>query len=44
MGGSGGSTSTALLLCVFPRENTHKLDAEVMGETGNLLSGLLLDI
>ena len=44
MGGSGGSTSRALLLCVFLRENTHKLDAEVMGETGNLLSGLLLDI
>ncbi len=29
VGGSGGSTSWALLLYVFLRENTHKLDAGV---------------
>jgi hypothetical protein len=36
VGGSGGSTSWALLLYVFLRENIHKLDAGVMGECGNL--------
>ncbi len=37
VGGSGGSTSWALLLYVFLTENIHKLDAGVMGECGNLL-------
>ncbi len=45
VGGSGGSTSRVLLLYVFLRENTHKLDAGVMGQPGNLYcSGLLWDI
>jgi hypothetical protein len=45
VGGSGGSTSRALLTYVFLRENTQKLDAEVMGQPGNLYcGGLLWDI
>jgi hypothetical protein len=37
VGGSGESTCRALLLYVFLRENTHKLDAGGKGESGNLL-------